>query len=67
MSPVTQSWMLEFFRSSARRSAALPPSPNIRSKTTRGFASVGIGVVGDVQDSVFMYTHASPLSHAPTT
>ena len=45
MSSVTQSRMLPFFRSSALRSAAVPPSPNSRSNTTRGFASVGSGVV----------------------
>ena len=54
MSSVTQSRMLPFLRSSALRSAAEPPSPNSRSNTTRGFASVGSGVVFDDHASVFM-------------
>ena len=40
-------------RSAARRASALPPSPNKRSKTTRGCASDGSGVVGDDQDRQF--------------
>ena len=56
MSSVTQSRMLPFLRSSALRSAAVPPSPNSRSNTTRGFASVGSGVVGVDHASVFVYT-----------
>jgi hypothetical protein len=59
--------MLPFLRSSAFRSAAEPPSPNSRSKTTRGFASVGSGVVFDDHASVFMYTQLNPLSQLPTT
>ena len=39
--------------SSARRRSGLPPSPNSRSKTTRGSASVGSGVVGDDHDRLF--------------
>ncbi len=34
---------------------AVPPSPNSRSNTTRGLFSVGSGVVGVRQESVFMY------------
>ena len=41
------------FRSAARRSAALPPSPNRRSKTIRGCASAGSGVVGDDHERLF--------------
>ena len=37
----------------ARRAAALPPSPNSRSKTMRGCASDGSGVVGDDQERQF--------------
>ena len=39
----------------ARRGApaALPPSPNRRSKTMRGCASAGSGVVGDDQERLF--------------
>ena len=39
-------------------SAALPPSPKSRSKTIRGCASAGKGVVGDDHDRLFWYTHA---------
>jgi hypothetical protein len=46
MSSVNQSSRLESCRNSAPRSAALPPSPNSRSKTSRGCASAGSGVVG---------------------
>jgi hypothetical protein len=38
----------------ATRCAAVPPSPNIRSKTLRGLISIGCGVVGVRHDSVFM-------------
>ena len=38
----------------ASRSVALPPWPNIRSKTFRGLISIGSGVVGVRHDSVFM-------------
>jgi hypothetical protein len=53
MSSRTQSSRLARFRKAARRSAAVPPSPNNRSKTTRGCASAGNGVVGDDQDRLF--------------
>ena len=36
------------------RSAAVPPLPNMRSKTTRGLISIGSGVVSDCQLSVLM-------------
>ena len=39
MSSLTKSSRLALRRSAARRSAALPPSPNRRSKTSRGWAS----------------------------
>ena len=39
--------------SAARRSAVLPPSPNRRSKTIRGWASAGSGVVGDDHERLF--------------
>ena len=58
MSSLTQSSRLAFFRSSARRSAALPPSPNSRSNATRGCASAGSGVVGDDHERLFWYTQA---------
>ena len=66
MSAVIQSRMLPLLRSSARRRSRLPPSPNRRSKTTRGSASVGSGVVGDDHDRLFWYAHAKPLSQLPT-
>src|SRR5262245_63061456 len=44
-----KSWLKEssrlaFLRNAARRSSALPPSPNKFSKTIRGWASAGSGV-----------------------
>src|SRR5438093_6033779 len=66
MSSVTQSRMLRFFRSSLWRSFADPPSPNRRSKITRGSASVGSGFVGEDHDKLFWYTQAYPLSQLPT-
>ena len=36
------------------RSSAVAPSPNIRSNTTRGLISIGIGAVGVRQEIVFM-------------
>jgi hypothetical protein len=39
----------------ASRSSALLPSPNSRSKTTRGFASCGSGFVGPDQEIEFTY------------
>ncbi len=41
--------------------------PNIRSNTKRGLVSDGSGVVGVFHDMEFMYAHAYPWSHAPTT
>ena len=41
------------FLSAALRSAALPPSPNKRSKMIRGCASDGSGVVGDDHERLF--------------
>jgi hypothetical protein len=35
-------------------------SPNIRSKTTRGFTSIGSGVVGVDQQIVFRYVQLKP-------
>ena len=49
----TESSRLARLRSAARRSAALPPSPNRRSKTMRGCASAGSGVVGDDHERLF--------------
>ena len=48
--------MLRCARACASRCADVPPSPNSRSNTTRGLFSVGSGVVGELHDSVFMYT-----------
>jgi hypothetical protein len=53
MSPTNTSSRLARLRNAARRAAGLPPSPNRRSKTTRGCASDGSGVVGDDQDRQF--------------
>jgi hypothetical protein len=36
------------------RSSAVAPPPNMRSNTARGFISIGSGVVGVCQLSVFM-------------
>ena len=38
----------------ARRSSVVAPIPNMRSKTKRGFVSVGSGLVGDFHASEFM-------------
>ena len=54
-SPVTQSRMLRSRRRSTSRSAAVPPSPNRRSNTTRGLFSIGSGVVGVRQEIVYRY------------
>ena len=48
------------------RSAAVPPSPNSRSKTARGLLSIGIGVVGDFHEKVCWYTQLYPFSQLPT-
>jgi hypothetical protein len=53
MSALNESSRLARPRSAARRAAALPPSPNRRSKTMRGCASDGSGVVGDDHDRQF--------------
>jgi hypothetical protein len=47
--------MLRFSRACAWRWEGVPPSPNSRSKTMRGLFSVGSGLDGDRQASVFMY------------
>ena len=54
-SPATKSSRLRSVRIRARRSSAVLPPPNIRSNTTRGLISIGSGVVGVCQLSVFMY------------
>ena len=38
------------------RFADCSPSPNMRSKTTRGLFSIGSGMVGVFQENVFWYT-----------
>ena len=53
-SSVTESRMLRSLRSSASRSARVPPPPKSRSKTTRGLFSIGSGVVGVRHATVFM-------------
>ena len=50
----TESRMLRSSRIRARRCAAVPGRPNIRSNTTRGLISIGSGVVGVCQEIVFM-------------
>ncbi len=45
--------MLRSFCVRARRCAAVPASPNIRSKTERGLISMGSGVEGVLQQMVF--------------
>ena len=45
----------------------MPPLPNKRSNTTRGLFSLGIGVVGELHDSVFKYTQLYALSHMPAS
>ena len=52
MSSPTQSSRLARLRKAARRSSAPPPSPKSRSKTTRGCASDGSGVVGNDPDKI---------------
>jgi hypothetical protein len=46
--------MLVLRRRLMARSAALVPSPNRRSKAVRGLISVGSGVVGEVQEMLFV-------------
>ena len=48
----SESRMLPWLRMRAWRASALPPSPNSRSKTTRGCDSVGFGVVAFRHDTV---------------
>src|SRR4030095_11476605 len=48
------------------RSSGVEPSPNMRSKTTRGLISIGIGAVGVLHEIVFMYVQLKPTSHEPT-
>jgi hypothetical protein len=45
--------MLPVLRMCASRSAAVPPSPNSRSNTTRGCISAGFGVVSLRHETVF--------------
>ena len=52
---MTESRMLAFCFRPASRSSGLVPSPNRRSKATRGFTSVGSGCVGDDQEMEFVY------------
>lgn len=47
--------MLAFCLRPASRSSVLVPSPNSRSKTTRGFTCVGSGWVGEDHDTEFVY------------
>ena len=46
--------MLRFCRMRSSRSSAEPGRPNMRSNTTRGLVSIGIGAVGDFQEMVLM-------------
>jgi hypothetical protein len=48
------------------RCADVAPSPNIRSNTTRGLISIGMGVTGVLQEIVFMYVQLNPTSQEPT-
>ena len=45
--------------------SVLPPSPNIRSNTTRGLCSMCSGVVGLRQLMVWAYVQLYPPSHVP--
>src|SRR5262249_31066942 len=67
ISCVRPSRMLRSSLDRDRRSSAVAPMPNIRSKTKRGLVSDGSGSVGFFHDIEFMYAHAYPWSHAPTT
>ena len=49
----TESRMLRSSRTWPRRCSGVPPSPNMRSNTTRGFTSIGSGVVGVRHEIVF--------------
>ena len=53
MAPGDTLVMTSLIRSAARRSFGVPPSPNMLSKTRRGCASDGNGVVGDDHDRLF--------------
>ena len=46
--------MLRFCRMRVTRSSGEPGRPNMRSNTTRGLVSIGIGCVGDFHEMVFM-------------
>ena len=52
--PFSESRMLWSRLRRAVRCSAVLPSPNIRSKTTCGFSSIGSGDVGDDQEIVFV-------------
>ena len=60
--------MLRCRRRRALRTAGsvLSMAPNSRSKTTRGFASTGSGVVGLAHARRFWYAQLKPTSHVPT-
>ena len=67
MSRPTASRTLRSSRSRARRAfgSVLTLSPNSLSKITRGSFCVGSGVLALFHDSVLVYAHAKPVSHAP--
>ena len=56
--PSTESRMLRFSRNRLARAAesVVPVSPNRSSNAARGFSSIGSGMVGPRQHSVFVYT-----------
>src|SRR5262252_1881572 len=60
--------MLRFRLERARRAAGvvLSTSPKRRSNTSRGSFSIGSGVVGVRQESVFAYAQLQPDSQAPS-
>ena len=55
-SSVTESRMLRCCSRRRALSSALPPEPNILSKTTWGLISIGSGRVGEDQEMVLVYT-----------
>src|SRR5437763_16911130 len=59
--------MLRCSFSDFRREAGsvLSPSPNSRSKMARGFISIGMGVVGLLQEIVLLYAQLYPESQPP--
>ncbi len=65
-SPVMESMMLRSSSMRTRRCSALPARPNMRSKATLGLISIGNGVVGDDQHSVFKYKQLKPGMQPPT-